>query len=180
VKAFADLVADTPAVLVVDAISGLAGQDLRTDDWNIDVVVGGSQKGLMTAPGLAMVSWLAVSAVTIAVSLWQGVTIGLQVVLGVSLLLQIIVLGLAVMGSKRLHFEKSGYWVRVGSSLMHLGLILFVFDLFFFRYKMLHLVLFWITTIVTVIGMLFCFYSATVTKWIKKLTAAKSFPTELS
>jgi aspartate aminotransferase-like enzyme len=50
------IVAATPAVLVLDAISGLGGQELRTDDWKVDVVVSGSQKGLMTAPGLAMVS----------------------------------------------------------------------------------------------------------------------------
>jgi len=35
---------------------GLGGQELRTNDWKVDVVVSGSQKGLMTAPGLAMVS----------------------------------------------------------------------------------------------------------------------------
>jgi len=44
------------AVLVVDAISGLVGQELKTDAWHVDVVVTGSQKGLMLAPGLAFVS----------------------------------------------------------------------------------------------------------------------------
>jgi len=55
-KKFGEIVAATPAVLVVDAISGLGGQDLQTDTWKLDVVVAGSQKGLMTAPGLAMIS----------------------------------------------------------------------------------------------------------------------------
>jgi len=49
-------VKDTEAVLVVDAVSGLAGQDLKTDAWNVDVVVSGSQKGLMLPPGLGFVS----------------------------------------------------------------------------------------------------------------------------
>jgi aspartate aminotransferase-like enzyme len=53
VKAIAAVVAKTPAVSVVDAISGLGGQELRADDWGLDVVVSGSQKGLMIAPGLA-------------------------------------------------------------------------------------------------------------------------------
>lgn len=44
------------AILVVDAISGLGADDLRTDDWKIDVVVSGSQKGLMIPPGLAFFS----------------------------------------------------------------------------------------------------------------------------
>ncbi len=55
-KRFGEIVAATPAVLVVDAISGLGGQDLQADAWKLDVVVSGSQKGLMTAPGLAMAS----------------------------------------------------------------------------------------------------------------------------
>src|SRR5438067_12966702 len=44
------------ATLVVDAISSLGAVPLETDAWGIDVVVSGSQKALMTPPGLAMVS----------------------------------------------------------------------------------------------------------------------------
>jgi aspartate aminotransferase-like enzyme len=47
------IVSATPAILVVDAISGLGGEELRMDEWKLDVVVTGSQKGLMVAPGLA-------------------------------------------------------------------------------------------------------------------------------
>ena len=43
-------------LLVVDAISALVAHDLRTDEWGIDVMVGGSQKGVMLPPGLAFVS----------------------------------------------------------------------------------------------------------------------------
>jgi aspartate aminotransferase-like enzyme len=43
-------------LFVVDAISALAAHDLRTDDWGIDIMVGGSQKGLMLPPGIAFVS----------------------------------------------------------------------------------------------------------------------------
>lgn len=53
IKTIGDIAKKTSAVLVVDAISGLAGQELRMDDWNVDIVVSGSQKGLMCAPGLA-------------------------------------------------------------------------------------------------------------------------------
>jgi serine---pyruvate transaminase len=56
IQRFAQIVNKTDAILVVDAISGLGGQDIQTDAWNVDVVVSGSQKGLMTAPGLAMAS----------------------------------------------------------------------------------------------------------------------------
>lgn len=43
-------------ILVVDAISALVAHDIRTDEWGIDVMVGGSQKGIMLPPGLAFVS----------------------------------------------------------------------------------------------------------------------------
>jgi len=41
---------------VVDAISGLGANELRTDDWLIDMALSGSQKGLMTPPGLAFIT----------------------------------------------------------------------------------------------------------------------------
>jgi aspartate aminotransferase-like enzyme len=44
------------ALLVVDAISSLGAVPLETDAWGIDVVVSGSQKALMSPPGLAMAS----------------------------------------------------------------------------------------------------------------------------
>jgi serine---pyruvate transaminase len=44
------------ATLVVDAVSSLGAVPLETDEWGIDVVVSGSQKALMSPPGLAMVS----------------------------------------------------------------------------------------------------------------------------
>jgi hypothetical protein len=103
------------------------------------------------------------------VSLWLGVTNGLLVVLVASLLLQLVVLILAVAGSKRLHFEKSGYWVRVGSSLIHLGFILFVLDLMLYKHLSLHLFLFWVTTGSSVMGMLCCFYSQGIAAAVSKL-----------
>ena len=44
------------AILVVDAVSGLLGEEFRNDDWDIDVVVSGSQKGFMLPPGLASIT----------------------------------------------------------------------------------------------------------------------------
>ena len=56
IKAIADVVRKTDAVLVVDAISSLGVIDLKMDAWGVDVVVGASHKGLMLPPGLAMVA----------------------------------------------------------------------------------------------------------------------------
>lgn len=55
-KAVAAVVKKTDALFVVDAISALVAHDIRTDEWGIDVMIGGSQKGVMLPPGLAFVS----------------------------------------------------------------------------------------------------------------------------
>ncbi|MFH0918579.1 MAG: alanine--glyoxylate aminotransferase family protein [Candidatus Omnitrophota bacterium] len=55
IQAIAAVVKETSAVLVVDAISGLGAVDLKTDAWGVDVVVAGSQKGLMLPPGLGFI-----------------------------------------------------------------------------------------------------------------------------
>jgi aspartate aminotransferase-like enzyme len=67
VKRIGEIVAKTPAILVVDGVSGVAGDELHMDDWKLDIVLSGSQKGLMTAPGIAMAAvsekgWKAVEA----------------------------------------------------------------------------------------------------------------------
>ena len=41
-----------PALLIVDAVSSLGSIDFRQDEWEVDVTVVGSQKGLMLPPGL--------------------------------------------------------------------------------------------------------------------------------
>jgi alanine-glyoxylate transaminase / serine-glyoxylate transaminase / serine-pyruvate transaminase len=42
-----------PALLMIDTISSLGSMDYRHDEWEVDVTIGGSQKGLMLPPGLA-------------------------------------------------------------------------------------------------------------------------------
>jgi serine---pyruvate transaminase len=56
IEALGALARERDVLLIVDAVSGLGANDLRTDAWGVDVVVTGSQKGLMLPPGLAFVS----------------------------------------------------------------------------------------------------------------------------
>jgi alanine-glyoxylate transaminase / serine-glyoxylate transaminase / serine-pyruvate transaminase len=44
-----------PALLFVDGVSSIASIDFRMDEWGVDIVVSGSQKGFMLPPGLAIV-----------------------------------------------------------------------------------------------------------------------------
>lgn len=99
-----------------------------------------------------------------AVSWLQGVVMALKVTLCITLALQLLVLVMALAGSKRLNFERKGYWIRVGSSFLHLGLVLFILDLFFYENYSLHMALFWVTTIATVVGMTACFYSPAIAR----------------
>ncbi|MCC7568131.1 MAG: alanine--glyoxylate aminotransferase family protein [Candidatus Methanofastidiosa archaeon] len=50
------VVAKTPALLIVDTISALAGDAFETDAWHVDICATGSQKCFALPPGLAFVS----------------------------------------------------------------------------------------------------------------------------
>jgi aspartate aminotransferase-like enzyme len=56
IKAIGEICHRLNRVLVVDAVAGLGADELRMDAWNVDVVVGGSQKGLAVPPGLAFIA----------------------------------------------------------------------------------------------------------------------------
>lgn len=50
------VVRQTPAVLVVDAVSALGTEPMKMDEWGVDVVCSGSHKGLMLPPGVGIVA----------------------------------------------------------------------------------------------------------------------------
>jgi serine---pyruvate transaminase len=54
VQALAAAAREAGALCVVDAVSSLGAVPLETDAWGLDVVVAGSQKALMTPPGLSL------------------------------------------------------------------------------------------------------------------------------
>ncbi len=56
VESIGRAVADSNALLVVDAISGAGVMECHTEAWGIDVLVVGSQKALMLPPGLAFLA----------------------------------------------------------------------------------------------------------------------------
>ncbi len=56
IKAIGEVVKNYPAILVVDAVSGFAVQEIRQDAWHVDMICSGSHKGLMLPPGIAFIS----------------------------------------------------------------------------------------------------------------------------
>lgn len=57
IKSVAEIVkANSPETLVVvDGVCSVGSEEIRFDEWNLDVVITGSQKGLGVPPGLSIV-----------------------------------------------------------------------------------------------------------------------------
>jgi len=56
IKEIGKICHDHNALFIIDAISILGGDELPVDDWGVDICIGGSQKCLMTPPGLVVLS----------------------------------------------------------------------------------------------------------------------------
>jgi aspartate aminotransferase-like enzyme len=56
IKEIADVVKDYKALMVVDSVSGLLAEPLKMDEWHVDIVATGLQKGVMLPPGLALIT----------------------------------------------------------------------------------------------------------------------------
>jgi aspartate aminotransferase-like enzyme len=58
VETLAKTIRDTQpeAIIIVDAVSGMMAAPLKTDKWDLDVVISGSQKAFMVPPGVAAIS----------------------------------------------------------------------------------------------------------------------------
>ena len=76
VAAVAELARAHRALSLVDSISGVGGVDFRFDDWGVDIAITGSQKCLMSSPGLAFVAvgpraWAATETASLAANYWN-------------------------------------------------------------------------------------------------------------
>jgi aspartate aminotransferase-like enzyme len=76
VRAYAALTRQTDTLCVVDAVSSLGVVACPMDAWGVDVMVAGSQKGLMCPPGLAVVAlseraWRAAERATLPRFYWD-------------------------------------------------------------------------------------------------------------
>jgi|UniRef100_A0A7V3PUN0 aspartate aminotransferase-like enzyme len=56
IRTFGEICYRLNRILIVDAIAGLGIDELQMDAWHVDVVIGGSQKGLACPPGLAFIA----------------------------------------------------------------------------------------------------------------------------
>jgi len=56
IAGIAALVSKTPALLLVDGVSGIGAIEHKTDEWGVDILCTASQKALMLPPGLSMIT----------------------------------------------------------------------------------------------------------------------------
>ena len=90
---------------------------------------------------------------------YGGVRFALGLVLGLSALLQAAILALVLAGA-RLRFAGRGFALRAGSSLLHLGIVLFTLDLVALQGSPWHIPLFWVATGLLTAGCVLTFYLA--------------------
>lgn len=56
IKALCKIIKDHGAISVVDGVTSIGAMEVKMDEWGIDVLVSGSQKGFMIPPGLAFLA----------------------------------------------------------------------------------------------------------------------------
>lgn len=56
IKTLCKIISEHGAISVVDGVTSVGAMDVKMDEWGIDVLVSGSQKGFMIPPGLAFLA----------------------------------------------------------------------------------------------------------------------------
>lgn len=83
---------------------------------------------------------------------------GLGLMLIFTMIVQCYVILRIIRGSQGLLFQKKGKIARLGSGILHLGMILFLYDLIILDKSPLHILVFWIAAAMISIGNILVFY----------------------
>ncbi len=90
--------------------------------------------------------------------LFRSIETGLSFILVVMTGAQIIILFLILNKNKSLRFEKEGYFTKLGSSFLHLGLVVLILNFVTLRESPVHISIFWGATLSVTVGNIFSFY----------------------
>ncbi|VVB96359.1 Uncharacterised protein [uncultured archaeon] len=102
---------------------------------------------------------------TLLLTFLSGIEKGLVFLLATMIIVQSFVLIKTIKRSNALRFEKEGYAGRLGSSLLHLGLVILIFNFMTLQASSFHLLIFWAGMIMITVGNIFSFYP----EWINSL-----------
>ena len=100
----------------------------------------------------------AILGITVILTVLSDIEKGLGFILAVMTVVQAIVLIMTIKKSKFIRFEKEGYIVRIGSSLLHLGFVIIILNFVSLRESSFHLLIFWIGVVLITVGNVFSFY----------------------
>jgi len=106
---------------------------------------------------------------TLVISLVVSIEAGITFILLMSIAVQAVVLVLTLTKSRALTFDREGHLVQVGSSLLHLGTVLFIFDFASMRDSPYHIPVFWVVTLLLSLGLLMSFYPSGIAKVFRKV-----------
>jgi len=95
---------------------------------------------------------------TLILTIFFNIETGLGFILALMTVVQSVVLIMTIRKSKSIRFEKEGYIARMGSSLLHLGLVLIILNFVSLRDSPYHLLIFWFGVIFITMGNVFSFY----------------------
>ncbi len=116
-----------------------------------------------------LASGIGILVVTILIALVTDIGTSLAFLLAVSIVVQTVVMLLTMLGRGGLTYEREGYFVQTGSSMLHLGTVIFVLDFVTFRTSDLHLSVFWVATILITVGTVLSFYPGEVGRVVRLL-----------
>jgi len=97
-------------------------------------------------------------AITLIITISYGIEAGLGFILAVMIAVQSFVLIMTFKKSRSIRFEKEGYISKLGSSLLHLGIVILMFNFVSLRDSALHIAIFWVGMIMITAGNIFSFY----------------------
>ncbi|MBE0522797.1 MAG: hypothetical protein IBX40_00440 [Methanosarcinales archaeon] len=106
-------------------------------------------------------------ALNIIIALVLNIEASLGFLLGISIVIQTAVMILTIIKWGGLTFERDGYFIQVGSAMLHMGIVIFVFDFVIMRTSGLHLPLFWVATILITIGTVLSFYPEEIGRMVR-------------
>ena len=113
-----------------------------------------------------------ISALALGVTVILTYSLGMETAMGFILAVitgfQGIVLVLTFKKSRAIRFEKEGHIVRMGSSMLHLGIVVLIFNFVTLRENQLHILIFWAGTILVTAGNLFSFYPGRMNSLLKR------------
>jgi hypothetical protein len=116
-----------------------------------------------------LTSGAGILVMTIMLALIINIEASLGFLLGISILIQTAVMVLTIIKWGGLTFEREGYFIQLGSTMLHLGFVIFVFDFVIMRTSGLHLPVFWVASILITIGTVLSFYPGEIGRVMKNV-----------